>query len=161
MPEAPLRTFRSDFKMLSGWLTKFALYGAALILAATTIGQLRANRFPSYFDLVAASLIAPAACAVLAVMFYAAVLAFPVKVFSYGIRCYDSIGRYRTVNWSEINAVGPLNVYGLRYIAVGSPALSQPVTIPTFLDGMPEFIGIVEAHLGAEHVFTQALRQAT
>jgi hypothetical protein len=161
MSDAPLRTFRSDFKALARWLARYALYGAAIILATTTIGQLRASRFPSYFDLVVAPLIAPTVCAVLAAIFYAAVLAFPVKVFDYGIRCYDSAGRYRTVNWSDINAVGSLNVYGLRYITVGSPALTRPITIPTFLDGMPEFIGIVEAHLGAEHVFTQALHQAT
>ena len=161
MSDAPLRTFRSDFKTLARWLGKFALYGAAILLAATTIGPLRADRFPNYFDLVFAPLIAPAGCAVIAAILYAAVVAFPVKVFSYGIRCYDSVGRYRTVDWSDINTIGSLNVYGLRYITIGCSALAQPITIPTFLEGMPEFIGIVEAHLGAEHVFTQALRQAT
>lgn len=129
--------------------------------AATTVAQLRADRFRSYADLVLALLVALTGCAVLAAIFYAAVLAFPVKVFSYGIHCYGSDSKYRTVHWADINTVESLNVYGLQYIAIGSPAYTHSITVPTFLDGMPEFIEIVEAHLGAEHDFTQALRHAT
>jgi hypothetical protein len=161
MADSAIRIFRSDFIVLARMLTRFAIYGAALLLAATVIGQLRANRFPSYYDLVLAPLIAPAACTVLAVIFYAAVVAFPVKVFANGIRGYDAIGRYRMVEWTDISAVGFMNMYGLRYILVHAPALNQPITIPTFLEDMPEFIHIVESQAGNNHMLVHALHEAT
>lgn len=161
MTNTVIRSFRSDFTVLARLLIKLAIAGAVLLVLATAIGQWRAERFPSYNDLAISFFIAPAACAFLGLIFYAAVVAFPVKLLIDGLRCYDMIGRYRTVQWPEIESVEFVNLFGLLYLIVHATTLKQPLTLPVWLRDMSEFKRMVEAQAGKEHVLVQALRAVT
>jgi hypothetical protein len=161
MEDSVLRIFRSDFKLLGRLLTRFSIYGTALLLADAVLAQLRSNIFPNYYDLSMALLIAPVTSVVLAVFLYAVIAAFPVKVLADGIRCSDALGRFRTVKWADISEVGHMNMFGLRYLLVHIPAFKHPIAIPIFLEGLPDFIHIIETQVGANHRLVVALNKVS
>jgi hypothetical protein len=161
MDNSVLRIFRSDFRLLSRLLTRFATYGSALLLADSILDQLRLNIFPNYYGLLIALLIAPAVSIVLAALLYAVIVAFPVKVSANGISCRDTFGQYTTVNWADISEVRYLKTFGLRYILVHIPKLSQPIAIPVFLEDLPDFVQLVESLVGSNHRLALALNKIT
>jgi hypothetical protein len=157
VPAGTVRVFKSDITVMGRLLAKYAVAGAILILAATAIGQWRADRFPSFGDLGLSVLIAPAACAALGLLFYLASLAFPVKVLTNGLRCYDAFGRYHTISWADVTGVGFMSMYGLKYVAIQASTITQPITVPLFLSDMAEFRRLVEAQAGPDHIVVRAL----
>jgi hypothetical protein len=161
MSDAALRIFRSDFKVIMRMSVKVALYVGLLLLAATVIRLLMGNRFPNSFELFIVLLMALATYAVLGLLFYIAVIAFPVKVLAHGLRAYNSYGRYFTVEWAHIDRVGLMNVGGLPYLSIHSSKLKQEITLPLWLENMPEFIQLVEQQAGSHHQLVRALREAT
>jgi hypothetical protein len=51
-------------------------------------------------------------------------------------------------------------MHGFKYVLVHAPMLSHPITIPTFLKGMPEFVRIIALRLSSDPMLTRALRDA-
>ena len=76
-----------------------------------------------------------------------------------GISCRDALGQYRTINWDDITEVRYLKTFGLRYVLVHIPALSQPIAIPVFLEDLTDFIQLVESLVGSNHRLALALNK--
>jgi hypothetical protein len=54
-----------------------------------------------------------------------------------------------------------MNVSGLPYLLIHSSEFNQEITLPLWLENMPEFIQLVEQQAGSHHPLVQALREAT
>ena len=152
--------FHSDVSHLLRICVLMAAIGAPVFLVVTALGQVRGNRFPAYGDLLLGFSFPILLAAATAGLFWLAVRAFPVKILPDGLRCYDLVGRYRTVPWHAITAVESRRVIGLDYLYVEAEGLSAPLTLPLWLRGLPEFIALVEQRAGAEHVLARSLRAA-
>jgi hypothetical protein len=82
---------------------------------------------------------------------------FPVHVQPEGLRCYDFFGIYHLAKWSEITAVRPIWILGLRYLRVRSRDCPRVVWLPLFLAGKEEFTALVRERAGEEHMLTRFL----
>ena len=155
------QAFRSDIRPLLRLCAKLAIYAIPLLVVAAAIGQMRKGRFPVYGDLASAALIAVAAIAALALLMYLATLAFKVTVLAEGLRCYDPLGVYHTVKWEDIMAVERAQLYGLPYLMVKGKELSQPLTLPLWLQDMARFRSAVDSSAGHQNILSKALHEAT
>jgi hypothetical protein len=86
------------------------------------------------------------------------VLFFPVSVAAWGLRAFDAWGWYHNVQWSEITAVRPLNLCGLRYLRLDSGKDRRPIWLPIFLSDLGRFRSVVLQHAGTTNPLTVALR---
>ena len=155
-----LQIFQLDFRLFILLLIRFAIYGAALLLADSVISQLHSNTFPEYHDLIVAPLMAPCISLVFALIFYVFSRAFPFSIFMSGIKCRDTLGRTRSIEWSEFREAKLMKVLGLRFVFVYMKSQMLPVAIPILLKDMSEFICILESLIGPEHFLTLELNKA-
>jgi hypothetical protein len=88
-----------------------------------------------------------------------AVLFFPVSVGTWGLRGFDAWGRYHNVQWSEMTAVRPLNLLGLKYLRVIPDKGRRAIWVPLFLADMGRFRGLIAQHAGAANPLAAALKQ--
>lgn len=153
----PTQLFRSAVGPLLRISRAIGLWGSVGLVLATTIGQYRADRFPTYFDLLLAATMPWALAAVIALLFWGAVRVFPVKLTPSAIRCYDTAGLYQTVHWADVESVELIASHGLRYLQVAAINLRRPITVPLWLEDMPGFLQAVERYAGQHHPLTRAL----
>ena len=85
---------------------------------------------------------------------------YKVYVKSSSLRCFNFWGVYREVEWSEINAVKPVNFFGLEYLRVYSPKLSQPLWLPLFLADQEVFTQLVCEYAEPKNPLVRALLES-
>lgn len=78
--------------------------------------------------------------AIIVGVFYALKMFYPITLTPNSIRCYDSAGKYHTVQWADITAAYPQSILGLKYVIVEAKGLAAPITIPLFLDDKNSFV---------------------
>jgi hypothetical protein len=159
-PHEPTLVFRSAIGPLLRLSTGMGLWGSIALVLAAAVSQYRADRFPSYFDLLLSAVIPWAIAAILGFLFWGAARLFPVKLTAVAIRCYDTAGLYQTVRWADVQNVEPISPYGLRYLQVSAKHLRRPVTVPLWLEDMLGFSQAVERYAGKDHPLTRALKSA-
>lgn len=149
--------FRSAVGPLLRISRAIGLWGSVGLVLATAIGQYRANRFPSDFDLLLSAAMPWGVAAVISLLSWGAVRVFPVKLTPAAIRCYDTAGLYQTVRWADVESVELIGPHGLPYLQVSAINLRRPITIPLWLEDMPRFLEAVERYAGQHHPLTRAL----
>lgn len=85
-----------------------------------------------------------------------AIVLYPVYLFPDGLRCYNYWGIYQTAKWEDIQGVRATSVFGMRYLVIQTTCHSE-IYLPLWLSGMSEFIRVVQAAAGNNHVLTKAL----
>lgn len=149
------KTFRSDptpyILMFRGLMIALGV----LIVAATVIGQLKAGRFPAYYDLAIAAVLPFVAFGALAGLMYGTAALFPLRVGPAGLKCYNMIGMYRLARWSEIQAAEVRNVSGVPYIFVTTMGKKDPMTVPVWLKDFTGFAASVKEYAGESNPLTQ------
>ena len=88
---------------------------------------------------------------VIIVLSLAAVIAFPLYVSQNGIRSYNAWGRYHTIEWSEMLAVKPMNLLGLRYLRVKAADSSQVIWIPLYLANQDKFFADIQRYSDSDN----------
>lgn len=119
----------------------FAL--GALIIGATIFGQIKAGRFPAYWDL-AISLVLPFACyAILVVFTYLGCSVLPVRIGSLGIKASNLFGLPMFIRWQEIVSASVREVQGIPYIFLDVEGRMQTAAIPIWLRDPQGFVAAV------------------
>jgi hypothetical protein len=154
---APL-VFRSRFAPLRRLCLALVLSGVVFVLALVAIDRFRGERFPGFGEFLFLLLLPILAGLLTAALFAAMIAVFTVRVLPEGLRAYDTLARYRTVPWDAIGALQVKTMFGLPYLYISARGLSQPLTLPLWLDDLPRFIAAVEAQAGAPHPLPSALR---
>lgn len=138
-------------------MIRLLLLGCIILVVATIIGQIRADRFPEYVDLIIAAAIPLGLYLIVLVV----ALLMPVTIKSEGIKCYNTNSMYKEVLWWQIESVYFMSVYGLPYACVESAKLKYPLTIPLFLKDMDDFKINVVNYAGKENPLSEYLLNET
>lgn len=134
-----------------------SLFGLLVVLAITVIGQYRADQFPNYHDLLMVVQATLIFVAVMAAFLALCTAFFTIKVMPHGLRGYNARGWYSTVEWTDVEHVETTLVLGVPYLLVYFRDGDEPLTIPTWLSNMPEFLIAVRRSAGVSHFLSRAL----
>jgi hypothetical protein len=103
------------------------------------------------------ALAAGAAYALMMLLLWLAVRAFPVHVHRGGIRSYNPAGVYTNMPWHEMSGVKRVDYLGLRYYEIASSASGRKILVPHFLEDRAGFAARVERLTSFHHVLVRAL----
>lgn len=153
-------TFRSAVGPLWPICRSVGLFGSVAFVFLAALGQYRAGRFPSYSDLLLSAAIPWAIAGAIALLFIGGARVFTVKLVPGGIRCYDTYGIYQTAQWSQVVRAERVAPFGLPYVYVTISSSERPLTVPLWLEDMPQFVKAVECCAGSSNPLTRALSSA-
>jgi hypothetical protein len=74
-----------------------------------------------------------------------------------GLRAADFWGRFREVPWTEVVAVRPINMLGLKYLRAYRAGGGSPLWLPLFLGDLGGFGLVVRRYAGPQHPLAVAL----
>ena len=151
------QAFSSDVGRAYKLAAKLGVAGVVLLPLAVAIGQYRTDRFPDYSDLSAAVLIVCGIVLVLFALFFAASKYYKVYVGPSYVYCYSTTLTYKLVSWQDMQDVVAMDYYGLLYLYVYPSGSKNPITIPLWLNDMPEFRRVVRENAGPDHALTKHL----
>jgi hypothetical protein len=150
--------FRSDIRPLLKLSVIIALLGPAFFLVMLA---LRGHSAEKPFDkahlviLAGPSLIGVVIAAISIISRRVSI----VVVRPEGLQCYDRRGRDHFIAWGDILSVQPFEPdLGLRYLLISVPLRAESITLPLFLENMPEFIAAVEQYAGRDNALARGLR---
>jgi len=152
--------FRSDIEFFQKTLKAHALKLAVLVVIGIATSQWNANTFPEYSTYVMA--VVAIVLLYVGLVFIARLLAkaFPVELLSDGIRCYDLVGRYVTVRWSDVTQARLMLTGGFPYVYIRASTTRRTLTVPTWLTEMDQFRQVLQSQLGHDHFITRAFSDA-
>jgi hypothetical protein len=152
-PEVFRLSFLSTFSLLLLWFWVLGLAVGSLFLLATGLwSQVTADAL-----LVSLAVFGGLSLILLVPLTGLVVWYFKVFVHPDGLRCCDAWGLYRSVAWSDITGVRPLNLVGLRYLLVSSSSLRGALWLPVYLVDRHRFAERVCQAAGPEHPLSRAL----
>ncbi len=113
-----MQKFRYNSLPFVSNLFRIHLWLVLLLVGATIIGQLRADRFPAYHDLGIALLLPGAAFIIIALLVLLGCRFYTVDVDTDGIRSQNPFGLTMTMAWEEIVYAELVYKYRIPYLVL-------------------------------------------
>ncbi len=143
--------FLANLRRILAWL-------GLLILAATVIGQWRADRFPAWNDLAIAVALPLGAFVVVALLVMLGCRFYSVDVDARGIRSQNPFGLTMTMDWDEIVHAELVYKYRIPYLLLRGQHHLTPLMVSTWLRDPGGFVDAVCRQVDDEHPLRRLLR---
>lgn len=154
-----LGSFQAGMKAPFHLFGGLSISGSALLVLVVTVTQARRGEFPNYAELFEAAVVLPLLGVLALAALFVASLYFRVQILSTGLRCYDFIGRYHVVAWSDIARVQEVEHGMLPFLEVESKSADVVVCLPLFLTDMRRFTNLAMQTAGADNPLVIGLRE--
>ena len=146
-----LKRFRYNPRTFVRRLGRLLVWLGLFLLGATAIGQLRAERLPSWADLGLAASLPLIVFAVLAIAIHAMCRFFSVDVDASGIRSQNPFGFALKMHWDDI-VYAELNYrHGIPYLLLRAEGHLTPLMVSTWLLDPAGFAAEVRRHVATDH----------
>ena len=158
-PNRPvIAVFRSDLRRVTALLAIMGGGFGLLVFGAEMFFAWRSGKAPNWPSVLENSLFMPALFGLFWLLCRFLQAVYPVKILGGALRCYDLMGTYATIPWRDIREIGRIEQYGLAYLTFQVEGRFAPVTLPLWLENMPEFVRQVERQAGRDHVLVTTLK---